>query len=124
MRERPRFLALWQIRFPIGAIASIGHRVSGVLLLVALPPLTLALDQSLRGRAGYEQLLDTLRSPRLAPLAFLVVWALAHHLLAGIRHLAMDAGIGSRLPAARASAWSAIVAALLAAAVTAWRWLA
>lgn len=123
MRERPRFLALWQIRFPIGAIASIGHRVSGVLLLVALPPLTLALDQSLRGRSGFEQLLDELRSPQLAPLVFVAVWALTHHLLAGIRHLAMDIGIGFRLRQARATAWISIVAALLAAAVTALRWL-
>jgi succinate dehydrogenase / fumarate reductase cytochrome b subunit len=30
---------------------------------------------------------------------------LAHHLLAGIRHLLSDIDIGSQLPAARRSAW-------------------
>ena len=36
-RRLPVFLNLAQIRFPIGAIASIAHRVSGVLLFIALP---------------------------------------------------------------------------------------
>ena len=40
----PVFLNLAQIRFPIGAIASIAHRVAGVLLLIALPVVALMLD--------------------------------------------------------------------------------
>lgn len=35
----------------------------------------------------------------------LVVWALAHHVLAGVRHLLSDFRIGSPLRAARRSAW-------------------
>lgn len=41
----PKFLNLFHIRFPIGAIASIGHRISGVLLLISLPLLALALER-------------------------------------------------------------------------------
>jgi len=41
---------------------------------------------------------------KVAALAFL--WALAHHLFAGVRHLLIDIDIGSRLPVARRSAWS------------------
>ncbi len=48
MDKQPRrllvFLNLAQIRFPIGAIASIAHRVSGVLLFIALPVLAALLD--------------------------------------------------------------------------------
>ncbi|MGE5115710.1 MAG: succinate dehydrogenase, cytochrome b556 subunit, partial [Betaproteobacteria bacterium] len=94
------------------------------LLLVALPPLTLALERSLHSAAGYAELLDGLRSAWLAPLVFVAVWAVSHHLLAGIRHLLMDIGIGSGLRQARGSAWTVVVGALLAAAVTALRWLA
>jgi len=39
-------------------------------------------------------------------VAILFIWALTHHLLAGVRHLLMDADVGSRLITARASAWA------------------
>lgn len=123
-RPAPRFLRLWQIRFPVGAVASIGHRLSGVLLLLVLPPLALALERSLHGPAEYATLLAELRSPWLAPLVFIAAWALAQHVLAGIRHLLMDVGIGWRLRQARASAWTVLVAALLAAAAMTFGWLA
>jgi succinate dehydrogenase / fumarate reductase cytochrome b subunit len=35
----------------------------------------------------------------------LLAWALAHHSLAGIRHLLSDIDVGSQLPEARRSAW-------------------
>jgi len=38
-------------------------------------------------------------------VALVFIWALAHHLFAGIGHLSSDVDIGSRLPAARRSAW-------------------
>lgn len=120
----PRFLTLRDIRFPIGAIASIGHRISGVLLLLALPLLALALERSLRSASDHAQLLDLLRSRWVAPVMVLAAWALAHHVVAGIRHLLMDVGIGAPLQQARASAQAAIAAGLVAAAVTALWWLA
>ena len=123
-RPAPRFLRLWQIRFPIGAIASIAHRLSGVLLLLVLPPLAHEHQLSLHGPAVYASLLAELRSPWLAPLVFIAAWALAQHVLAGIRHLLMDVGVGWRLPQARASAWTVLVAALLAAAAMTLGWLA
>lgn len=119
----PKFLNLSQIRFPIGAIASIGHRISGVLLLVTLPFLALALDRSLRSEAEFEALRDLVSAPGRALLLVVVVWAASHHVLAGVRHLLMDVGIGSRLAQARTSAWAAIVAAAVIALAVAARWL-
>ena len=102
--KAPKFLNPTQIRFPIGAIASIGHRLSGIILIVCLPLLVNGLDRSLRSEAEFLILRDQLAEPWLAvPLAILV-WAAAHHIAAGIRHLLMDAGIGVTLPQARASA--------------------
>ncbi|NMG14495.1 succinate dehydrogenase, cytochrome b556 subunit [Aromatoleum bremense] len=118
-----KFLNLSQIRFPIGAIASIGHRISGVLLLITLPLLALALDRSLRSEAEFEALRDLVSAPGRALLLVVVVWAASHHVLAGLRHLLMDVGIGSRLDQARSSAWAAIVAAALIALAVAARWL-
>lgn len=101
---RPVFLDLARIRFPVGAIASMGHRVSGVLLVAVLPLAVLALQRSLEGEA--PDFAAWMRVP-----AALLAWAAAHHLFAGIRHLLMEAGIASSLRPARRSAYAALIAA-------------
>lgn len=122
-KNRPRFLNLLQMRYPVGAIVSIGHRISGLLLIASLPVLVIGLESSLRSEADYRHLCEMLRTPWARGVIILLIWALAHHVAAGIRHLLMDAGIGSRLPLARASARLAIVFALLCAlaAVIGWQ---
>ena len=107
----PVFLNLAQIRFPIGAIASIAHRVAGVLLFIALPVVALMLDASLRTEAGFAAVRDLLSSPFWVATAAVLLWALVHHVLAGVRHLLMDVGVGSELVRARASARLVLVAA-------------
>ena len=51
----------------------------------------------------------------------LVVWALAHHVLGGVRHLLTDVDVGSPLRVARRTAWFVnlvgVAVALLAAGV-------
>ena len=110
-RRLPVFLKLAQIRFPIGAIASIAHRVSGVLLFIALPVVAVLLDTSLRDEAGFASVRDLISSPLAVVAAGVLVWALVHHALAGIRHLLMDVGIGGELERARASARLVLIAA-------------
>ena len=115
--HRPVFLKLLAIRFPIGAIASIGHRISGVVLAAALPFLVAAFDRSLNSEQAYRQALAAMRSPPGLLGMLLLCWALAHHLLAGTRHLLMDADIGSSLPTARKTAWIVLAGGLVAAAL-------
>lgn len=110
-RRLPVFLKLAQIRFPIGAIASIAHRVSGVLLFIALPVVSVLLDTSLRDEAGFASVRDLISSPLAVVAAGVLAWALVHHVLAGIRHLLMDVGIGGELERARASARLVLLAA-------------
>ena len=110
-RRLPVFLKLAQIRFPIGAIASIAHRVSGVLLFIALPVVAVLLDTSLRDEAGFASVRDLISSPLAVVAAGVLVWALVHHVLAGVRHLLMDVGVGSELVRARTSARLVLVAA-------------
>lgn len=115
MDKQPRrllvFLNLAQIRFPIGAIASIAHRVSGVLMFIALPVLAALLDASLRSEAGFASVRGLLSSPLALVVSGVLAWALVHHVLAGIRHLLMDVGIGGELERARASARFVLLAA-------------
>ena len=103
---RPVFLNFARIRFPVGSVASIGHRISGVMLVIALPFAVLVLDHSLQAEAQPLVMPGWMRLP-----AALLAWAAAHHLFAGIRHLATDVGIGASLPAARRSAYAALVGA-------------
>ncbi len=107
---RPVFLNFARIRFPVGAIASIGHRISGVLLALSLPFVVYALQVSLRSPSALSSFMAALRTfpGRIALVVF--AWACAQHLFAGVRHLLTDAGIGSALSAARRSAYAVLIA--------------
>jgi succinate dehydrogenase / fumarate reductase cytochrome b subunit len=113
VRARPKFLNFARIRFPVGAVASIGHRISGILLACALPFAVLALQRSLHSEAEFASLADSLRSPLGRAALVLLAWAAAHHVFAGMRHLLMDVGVGASLAAGRMSAYAALGAALV-----------
>lgn len=113
--NRPRHLALWKIRFPIGAIASIGHRASGALLLLSMPFLPDVLRSSLHDAQRFDEWLAATRSPLGSAMVFAISWALFHHLLAGLRHLLMDIGIGTSLHNGRRSARWVLLGGALAA---------
>jgi len=106
--DRPRFLNLLQLSYPPGAMASIAHRVTGVLLAIATPIGAYVFTRSVAGPEGFAEVArwGSAMPVRLA-LAVLVA-ALAYHLLAGVRHLLMDFGIGVSLSAGRRSAWAAM----------------
>jgi succinate dehydrogenase / fumarate reductase cytochrome b subunit len=107
--RRPVFLNLLRIRMPVGAWTSIGHRISGVILAASVPVAMWLLELSLRDASGYARARALLASPAGKAAAIIVAWSLAHHVLAGVRHLASDFQIGSSLAAARRSAWVANV---------------
>ena len=104
-KSRPVFMNLLQIRLPVVAVLSVAHRISGVMMCMLIPFLIYALDLSLRNEQGYAQVLEILRHPFVKFMAVLVVWALSHHMLAGIRFLLIDADIGVERASARRSAW-------------------
>ncbi len=118
-KRRPVFLNLIQIQMPVGALTSITHRVTGIFLALSVPFSIYLLDLSLQGPQSYEQVMSLFDKLAFRGVAIVFVWVLAHHVLAGIRHLLSDVDIGSQLPAARRSAWfvnlGGIAVALLAA---------
>jgi succinate dehydrogenase / fumarate reductase cytochrome b subunit len=112
--NRPKHLALHHIRFPLPAIISILHRVSGVLLFVSLPFLLWALQYSLRSIETFTMLSEMLQNPISKLSLVVVLWAFLHHFCAGIRYLAIDLNYGVKLTQARASSkWVVVVSLAL-----------
>jgi len=112
--RRPVFLDVTKIRQPIAATVSIAHRVSGILLVLAMPVLVGFVARSVRDERGYAQVLHALQSVPGRVVLVVLAWCLAHHTAAGIRHLLFDAGIGTRYATARRTAWAVHAIAALA----------
>ena len=89
-KKRPVNLDLMSIRFPITAIASILHRISGVFLFLAIPTMLWALQSSLESADGVAQVQDCISSPIDKLLLLAIIAGLIYHLVAGVRHLLMD----------------------------------
>ncbi len=119
--HRPVFLNLMRIQMPVGALTSIGHRISGVVLAASVPIAVYLLGHSLRDDAGFAEVKALFGQFAVKAAAVIVVWALAQHLLGGVRHLLSDFDIGSPLRVARRSAWfvnlAGVAVALFAAGV-------
>jgi succinate dehydrogenase / fumarate reductase, cytochrome b subunit len=118
---RPVFLNPSQIQMPVGALSSILHRATGVLLAASVPFDVYLLDLSLRSAQTFATVTSWVALPAVKGVALVLIWALAHHALAGVRHLLTDISIGSTLNAARRSAWfvnlGGVVIALFAAGI-------
>ncbi len=114
---RPVFLDLWRIKLPATGIVSILHRISGVLMVLAIPTAAILLHQALSGPDGFAAAVGFFSSWPIRLALLVLTWSLLHHLFAGVRYLLLDLGIGLERAAARQSAWTAIVAALVVLAV-------
>jgi succinate dehydrogenase / fumarate reductase cytochrome b subunit len=112
-RSAPVFLNLLRIRFPVGAVTSIAHRLSGLLLFLSLPVLVYWLDLSLRDPSGYADAREWLQCGWVRLASVVIVWSLLHHLFAGLRFLLIDLGLGVERTAARRFAWAVNGLALL-----------
>lgn len=111
--KRPKHLALHQIRLPLPGIVSILHRISGLLLFIAVPWLLLMLQYSLRSIETYTQLVEVLANSPIKMLLVGLIWACLHHFFAGLRLLAIDLDYGVKLPQARASSKMVLFASLV-----------
>jgi succinate dehydrogenase / fumarate reductase cytochrome b subunit len=110
--KRPHYLNLVQLRLPIGGWVSILHRVSGVALSLAVPVVIYIFALSLRSPEDFAAVSAFLSGWFGLLLLLGVVWATLHHLLAGLRHLGFDLGLGESREHARLTAWAVLVATL------------
>jgi succinate dehydrogenase / fumarate reductase cytochrome b subunit len=111
--NRPKFLNLFKIRLPITGIASIYHRISGLILFLSIPFSLYLLQLSLSSEAGFKEAIAFLSSPWIKLALIILLWSFVHHLLAGFRFLLIDQNIGVSLPVASMSARLVVYATLI-----------
>lgn len=122
-KRRPKHLNLLKIRFPVMAIVSGMHRISGAVLFLFLPLFLWMLHTSLESSEGFEAIRAITANPFVKLVLIGLVWGYAHHVFAGIRHLALDLHVGTDLAAARASSMAVMLLSIgstLIAAVMLW----
>ncbi|MEQ4913089.1 succinate dehydrogenase cytochrome b556 subunit [Proteus terrae] len=109
-KQRPVNLDLQTIQFPLPAIASILHRVSGVIMLVAVGILLWLLGTSLSSPEGFQQAAEIMTGFFTKFILWGILTALAYHICGGIRHMLMDFGfIDETLIVGRNSAAASMV---------------
>lgn len=112
-KQRPVHLDLQTIRFPAAAIASILHRITGVIMLFAVGILLWLLNASLQSAESFNHLQSLLDSFLMKFILWGILTALGYHLLGGLRHLVMDTGRWEELASGKASANAVFVLAIV-----------
>ena len=90
LKPRPKYLNLFAIRLPIPGIVSILHRISGFLMVALLGALIFVLDHLITSPESYSRISFFFENLYVKLLLIVPIWALSHHLLAGIRFLLLD----------------------------------
>lgn len=111
--NRPVNLDLSKFSFPLPAITSIIHRITGLALFVGVAFVLWAFEMSLSSEEGFNAVKGILQGF----LAKLILWgiisALLYHLVAGVKHLLMDAGIGETLEGGKLGAKITLVVSIV-----------
>ena len=114
--ENMRLIDALGYRLPLAGIVSILHRASGLVMFIFLPFIVWMFDTSVTSEITYSQFTSVFTSGtgfvpgwfyKLVALA--LIWAYLHHLIAGLRHLWMDATHAVTLQFGRSSALFTLV---------------
>jgi succinate dehydrogenase / fumarate reductase cytochrome b subunit len=98
-KQKPEFrnIHVTQIvgyRMPAPAMVSIMHRISGALMFLLLALLIWLLQLSLASELSFARLKEAASLWWMKLILVALVWALLHHLVAGIRFLLLDLHVG------------------------------
>jgi succinate dehydrogenase / fumarate reductase cytochrome b subunit len=114
---------LTTIKWPAAAVASILHRVSGMIMVFAIGILLLTLSTSLSSAEGFAHIQDCIDGFFFKFIIFGCLSALTYHELAGVRHLFMDLGHFEELVSGNVSAKLVMIIWLAVSAVIGvWLW--
>jgi succinate dehydrogenase / fumarate reductase cytochrome b subunit len=113
MQKQVSSLNLFTIQFPLTAIVSILHRISGVLLFLAIPLLLWVFRESLASAEQYASIRIIFSSTTVKAMLWLLCSTLFYHLLAGIRHILIDFRVGSSKQTSQLTARIVLILAIL-----------
>ncbi len=99
--DRPVNLNLFAFSFPLAALVSITHRITGVVLFVGVALALYALDMALASEEGFAQAQALIAQPLPKFILLGLIASLEFHILAGLKHLLMDFHLGDSVAAAR-----------------------
>ena len=124
-QERPVNLDLKTIRLPVTAIASILHRISAVIIWVALGVFLVANVVMLSSEQGYDQVVSLLKEYFLIQF---VCWgfmtALGYYIVATLKHIIQDFGHFEELESGQMIAKVAIALGIVLSLLSGvWIWL-
>lgn len=112
-KQRPKHLALHEIRLPLAGYASILHRVSGAGMFLMLPLLIWLFELSLGSTAESAAMFTAVTGNVLVKLILLgLLWAFLHHFCMGIRILLIDVHVGVEKQQAHVSAIAVLAVSL------------
>ena len=104
-KTQPVYLNLFKIKLPLPGIISLLHRVTGVVLFLAIPFSMYLLQLSMHDATDFQRAVDLLNHPLALFFEVIIFAALIYHLFAGIRFLLMDIDIGEDKKPAETSSW-------------------
>ena len=117
--ENMRLIDALGYRLPIAGVVSILHRASGLVMFLLMPFIIWMFDTSLTSEITFSQFTSVFNGGvGFVPgwffklIALALIWAYLHHLIAGVRHLWMDATHAVSLEFGRSSAIFTMVASI------------
>ena len=90
-----------------------GCTPEGICTLLGQMLLLWLFQSSLASPESYAQYAAVFGNPLVKLILIGLLWAFLHHLLAGLRFLALDVHIGTALEPARASSWAVLVVGIV-----------
>ena len=111
--NRPVNLSMGQVlevnlKSPV-AIASILHRLSGVIVFLLVPVLLWLLDKSLSSPEGFAQVQEIFNGFFVRFIVWVFVAGLIYHTFTGIKHLLADVGVAEELQSGRTAATISLI---------------
>ena len=95
--NRPKNIDITTFNYPLPAITSLLHRLSGAFIFIGVALVLYLLELSLQSESGFALVQELLSNVLIKCMAWAVLAGLLYHLIAGIKHLLMDLGFGETL---------------------------
>ncbi|MEQ8692896.1 MAG: succinate dehydrogenase, cytochrome b556 subunit [Pseudomonadales bacterium] len=111
--DRPVNLNLFAFSWPLAALVSITHRITGVVLFVGIGFGLYALQLALSSPEGFVEAAVLLDEPLPKFILLALVFVLVFHIVAGIKHLLLDFHLGDSLRASQIGSWVVILATIV-----------